>query len=104
MAAKLYARMTVWKFRPGKRAEAVKIVEDSLDEIRKNKGFRALVTLLSTDDPNGATVIALWDSEEALQASQETIYRKVSGKTIPLAERPPELKNMEVPTALLALI
>jgi quinol monooxygenase YgiN len=104
MVAKLYARMTVWKFKPGKRAEAVKIVEDSLDEIRKNKGFRALITLLSTDDPNGATMIALWDSEETLKASQESIYRKVSGKTIPLAEKPPELKNMEIPTALLALI
>jgi quinol monooxygenase YgiN len=104
MAAKLHARVTVWKFKPGKRAEAIKVVEDSLDEIRKNKGFRALLTLLSTDDPNGATVIAVWDSEEALKASQETIYRKVSAKAMALSEKPPELKNMEIPTALVALV
>jgi quinol monooxygenase YgiN len=104
MAAKLYARMTVWKLKPGKRAEAIKIVEDSLEEIRKNKGFRALLTLLPSNDPNGAMFLAIWDSEEDLIASQKGIYSKVSGKAMPLAEGPPELKNLEVPRALLALI
>jgi quinol monooxygenase YgiN len=104
MSAELHARMTAWKFKPGKRSEAVKIVEDSLDEIRKNKGFRGVMILLPSEDPNGATIIAIWDSEEALNASQKGIYQKVSSKAMPLAEKPPELKNMEIPRALLALI
>jgi quinol monooxygenase YgiN len=104
MAAELHARMTVWKFKPGKRSEAIKIVEDSLEEIRNNKGFRGLLTLLPNDDPNEATFMAIWDSEEALNASQKGIYQKVSSKAMTLAEKPPELKNVKIPRALLALI
>jgi quinol monooxygenase YgiN len=104
MATNLFARMTVWKFKPGKRAEAIKIVEDSLDEIRKNKGFRGLIISFPIDDANGATIMAIWDSEEALNASQKGIYQKVSSKAMPLAEKPPELKNLEISRALLAFI
>jgi len=104
MTAKLYARMTVWKFKPGKRAEAIKIVEGFQDDIRKTNGFRGLLMLLSTDDPNEAKFMAIWDSEEALKASEKGVYSKVSGKAMPLAEKPPELKHFEIPSALLALI
>jgi len=104
MATLLHARLTAWKFKPGKRGEAVKIVEESLDEIRKNKGFRGLVTLLTKSDPNSAMFLALWDSEEDLKASEKGIYAKVSGKAMSLAEGPPELKNLEVPRALLSLL
>jgi|WetSurMetagenome_2_1015567.scaffolds.fasta_scaffold289864_1 quinol monooxygenase YgiN len=104
MTAKLYARMSVWKIKPGMRPEAVKIVEESLEEIRKNKGFRGLITLLPSDDPNGATFMAIWDSEEALKASEKGVYQKVSGKAMSLAEKPPEVKHFEIPNALLALI
>ena len=100
----LYARMSTWKFKPGKRAEAVKIVEESIEEIRKAKGFRAIMTLLPKDDPNTAKFLAVWDSEEDLNSSQQGIYTKVSGRAMPLSEKPPELKNFEIPRALLALI
>ena len=100
----LYARMTTWKIKPGKRAEALRMVEESVEEIRNAKGFRGILTLLPSDDPNGAMFIAIWDSEAALKASQKGVYKKVSSKTLPLAEKPPELKNMEIPRALLALI
>lgn len=96
--------MTTWKFKPGKRAEAIKIVEDTLEEIRKSKGFRGLIILLSSEDPNVASFMAIWDSEEALNASQKGVYSKVAGKAMPLSEKPPELKNMEIPRALLALV
>lgn len=104
MTTSLYARGTIWKFKPGKRAEAVKLVEGFQDEIRKSKGFRGLMVLLSVDDPNEARFLALWDSEDSLKASEKGVYSKVSGKAMPLAERPPELKHFEIPSALLALI
>ena len=104
MASKLYARMTTWKFKPGKRAEAVKIVEESLEDIREAKGFRGLLTLLSSDDRNVAMFLAIWDSKEDLIASQKGVYTKVAGKAKPLAESAPELRNVEIPRALLSLV
>ena len=104
MTAKLYARMTVWKFKPGKRSEGIKLVESFQDDIRKTNGFRGLLMLLSVDNPDEAMFMAIWDSEEALKASEKGVYKIVSGKAMVLAEKPPELKNVEIPSALLALI
>ena len=104
MAPVVYARVTTWKWMPGKRAEAVKIVEEHLEDIRKSKGFRGLITMLPSDDPNGAMFMAIWDSQEDLVASQKGVYSMISTKAMPLAEGPPSLKNVEIPRALLALI
>ncbi len=99
----LYARMTKWKFKPGKRAEAIKIVESFQEDIGESEGFRGLIMLLPVDDPNEARFIALWDSEESLKASEKGVYSKVSGKAMPLAEKPPELRHFTIPSARLAL-
>ncbi len=104
MTANLYARMTVWKFKPGKRDEAIRIVEGFQEDIGESEGFRGLIILRSVDDPNEARFLALWDSEESLKASEKGVYQKVSGNAMSLAEKPPELKNFEIPSALLALI
>jgi len=104
MTPRLYGRMTTWTFKPGKRAEAVKLVDESLEEIRDAKGFRGLLTLLSSDDKDVAMFLAIWDSEEDLVASQKGIYAKVASKAKPLAVGAPDLRNVEIPRALLALI
>ena len=104
MTANLYARGTIWKFKPGKREEAIKLVEGFQDDIEESKGFRGLIILRSVDDPNEARFLAIWDSEESLKASEKGVYSKVSGKAMPLAEKPPELKHFEIPSARLSLI
>ncbi len=100
----VHARMTIWKFKPGKRAEAVETVEGFMEEIRKTEGFRGMLTLQSMDDPNTATFIALWDSENTMNASQKGIYQKVSKKLQSIATEPPQLMNQEVHGPVMAVI
>ncbi len=89
-----YARLLNTKFKSGKREEALKIVDDAPKE--DVEGFKGILALLSVDDPNSATIISVWDSEAALNASQKGIFQDIMKATEHLRDGPPEMKNVKV--------
>jgi quinol monooxygenase YgiN len=89
-----FARMVNTKFKPGTRDEAIKIIDASPKE--KVKGFQGILALLPMDDPNSATLISVWDSEESLNASQKGIFQDIMNATEDLRDGPMEVKNEKV--------
>lgn len=71
------ARMVWWKFNSGARAEAVKRIDGLMDEIKSNEGYQGFLMLLSTSDPDRATVISMWEDEQAMTRAEREQYPKV---------------------------
>jgi heme-degrading monooxygenase HmoA len=76
-----YVRVNITKFKPGKRDEGNRLLEGYLKE--KGKGYTGYLTLYSLDDPNTATYVTFWDSEEAmvdsLNKNREKVMKELSG-------------------------
>ena len=89
-----YARMINQKFKPGKREEALKIIDRAQKE--DVKGFKGIIALLHEDDPDSATVISLWDSEDTLRSSAEGIFHDLMDETEGLRAGPPEIINGKI--------
>jgi quinol monooxygenase YgiN len=89
-----FARLVNTKFKPGKRDEAIRIIDDAPKE--EVDGFKGILALLSIDDPNSATLISVWDSEESLNASQKSIFQDIMAATENLREGPLDVKNLKV--------
>ncbi len=88
-----YARMVNTKFKPGKREDALKIIDAGPKQ--DVKGFVGILALLDEDDPNSATIISVWDSKETLDASAKGIFKDLMDDTKDLREGPPEVKNSQ---------
>jgi len=88
------ARVVSTKFKPGKRDEAIGIIDTAPKD--KVEGFQGILALLPVDDPNSAILISFWDSEETLMASQKGIYQEVMKATENLREGPLDMKNHNV--------
>lgn len=89
-----YARLLNTKFKPGKRDEALEIIDDAPKE--RVEGFKGILALLSVDDPDSATIISVWDSEDTLNASQKGIFQDIMKATENLRDGPMEMKNVMV--------
>jgi quinol monooxygenase YgiN len=89
-----YARLVTAKFKPGMREEAIKIIDGGPKEAEK--GFSGILTLLHEDDPDSATIISMWDSEDSLNASEQSIFRDLMKATEDLREGLPDVKNAKV--------
>ena len=88
------ARMSFWKFKHGQLERGFALLDDTLaDTTRETKGFRGAITLLSRDDPDTGVVITLWDSEDALKASFEGVFRKSIKSIEQFVTGPPDAKN-----------
>ena len=62
-------------------------------------GFRGALTLLSTDDPDAALMITLWESEDSLKASSTGTLQDAVGKIKQFLASNPEVKNYKVDSA-----
>ncbi len=69
-----------------------------LDEAKAADGYQGLISLLSMNNPDRATIITLWDSEEAMRAVQSGVYQKVVAVLSNLIDEPPQVANQEVQT------
>lgn len=56
---------------PVGREEAVDIIDDFGKQ--PAEGFEGMLTLLPTDDPNKATFVTLWDSEQSMLNGQRGV-------------------------------
>ena len=89
-----YARMINTKVKPGKREEALKIIDAAPKE--KVEGFMGIIALLDEDDPDSMTVVSVWDSKETLDASGKGVFKDIMDDTKDLLQGPPDVKNTKV--------
>jgi quinol monooxygenase YgiN len=72
-----YVRVSRQRFKPGRREEGNAIVAGFLKE--KEEGYLGYIVLNSLDDPNTATYVTFWTSEEAMVLSiennRENVYK-----------------------------
>jgi heme-degrading monooxygenase HmoA len=100
----LYARVTTLEGPPDKIDDATRHVrEQTLPQLRQMDGFEGFVTLV--DRQSGKQLaVALWESEEALRATEEAVssmrsgVAEAAGATVAGVERY-EVAVFEVPSA-----
>jgi heme-degrading monooxygenase HmoA len=66
-----FARVVDVKFKPGMREEALNVIADISKDVRS--GFEGMLVLIPTNDPDSATYVTLWDSEDAMNDSWKEI-------------------------------
>ena len=73
----MHARVTQFQLLPGKLQDFAVAVDSLVPLMKEQAGFRSLIVLRGEPTPGGppqATVITLWDSLEALRASENNLY------------------------------
>jgi heme-degrading monooxygenase HmoA len=93
----VFARMSTWRFKSGKREEAFLILDNILNTLtRQSEGFRGYMSLLSHEDPNKAVILTLWLDEEALEASEKGVFANAAKKIQNSLENSPSIENFRV--------
>ena len=91
------ARMSFWYFKAGKREEGFTELDKILNSLAQNvEGFRGYMSLLSYNDPNGVTILTLWQDEDALKKSELDVFARASQKVQDQLEKPPRVENYRV--------
>lgn len=102
----LFARMSVWTFKKGQREKGLdklawaKPQEESLSNAaRSTKGYRGYLQLLSEEKPDCATLITLWESDEARKDSSKGVFKDAMKALEPYLECPPDVSNFKLSDA-----
>ena len=93
----MYARVTSGQLHPDKIDQAIRMYQESIVPALKHaKGFTSLLAL--TDRATGkGLVIALWETEAAMQASQTSgLYQEQVAKLAHLLVSMPSVETYEV--------
>ncbi len=71
----MHARITEFRLLPGKLNEFKRVVDSLLPMARQQAGMRALVVLRTPEHGlEGVTVVSVWDSVDAMRASEKNMY------------------------------
>lgn len=91
------ARMSLWHFKMGKREEAFLELDRILNTLAQDaEGFRGYMSLLSHEDPDLATILTLWQDEEALKKSEKEVFARAIKKVQDSLESSPRIENYRV--------
>lgn len=91
------ARMSFWYFKAGKREEGFAELDKLLNTLEQDvEGFRGYMSLLSHDDPNGVTILTLWQDEDALKKSEQDVLARATQKVQVSLEKAPRIENYSV--------
>lgn len=93
------ARMSTWKFRPGQRDAALEVISKKGDDAGRMEGFRGYLFLMSPEDQDAAILITLWEDEESLLASRESVFEEAMRDVGQYTAAPPEVKALHVHSA-----
>lgn len=100
-----FARLSVLKFKPSKREEAVNSLQQDYQPLaRKLKGQKGGLILLPIDDQSTAMIISIWESEDVTKGPEEVRIQQEFGQRI--QEHllgPPEVRGCRVIGAEIAL-
>jgi hypothetical protein len=89
--------MSVWIFKNGQREKGLNFLdESSSDAARSSKGYRGYLQFLSEEDPNCATIITLWESNEARKNSSKGVFKNAAKGLEPYIECPPDVSNFKL--------
>lgn len=93
----VFARMTTWHFKKGKRESAFAEIDRVLNTATRNvEGFRGYMSLLSRDDPNTATVLTLWQDEATVKKTESGTLQDAIRKVQDALENLPLIENFKV--------
>jgi heme-degrading monooxygenase HmoA len=93
----VFARMSTWHFKKGKRETAFLEIDRVLETATRHvEGFRGYMSLLSREDPNTATVLTLWQDEETLKKTEGGTLQDAVKKVQNSLESPPCIENFRV--------
>jgi quinol monooxygenase YgiN len=93
----VFARMSKWHFKKGKREIAFLEIDRILNTATRNvEGFRGYMSLLSREDPNTATVVTLWQDEETLKQTLAGTIQDAVRIVQDSLESPPRIENFRV--------
>lgn len=91
------ARMSVWQFKEGKSEVGFLELDRIFNTVtRHTEGFRGYLSLLTYKNPNAATVLTLWQDENALNASEQKVYADAIRKVQNLLENLPVTSHFRV--------
>ncbi len=91
------ARMSTWTFKKGKAEEGFLELDNALNSsVRLIKGFRGYLSMFSTEAPNTAVILTVWQDEEALNSSAKEAFAESKKKIQNLLEKPPTSENFKV--------
>jgi len=91
------ARMSFWYFKKGKREEGFLELDRILNTLAQDaEGFRGYMSLFSHEDPDSATILTLWQDEEALKKSEKDVFARAIQKVQDSLERAPRIENYRV--------
>jgi quinol monooxygenase YgiN len=91
------ARIATWRFKPGTREAAFLELDNFLNtSTRHTQGFRGYMSMFSTDDPNVAITLTLWQDEEALDKSETGVFVETIQKIKDKLDGEPKLENHRV--------
>ena len=96
----LFARLSVWTFKKGQREKGLNFLnESSSDAARSTEGFRGILQFLSEEEPDCATLITLWESDEARNNSSKGVFKDATKGLESYVECPPEVSNFTLSDA-----
>ena len=91
----MYARAVTIQLHPDKVAEAGQIMEEVAASLQSDPGFHEATLLADTTTGHGH-IITLWHSQEALQASETTIYKEAMARLAATFAAPPKREILNV--------
>ncbi len=93
----VFARMSTWHFKKGKRETAFLEIDRVLETATRHvEGFRGYMSLLSREDPNTAVVLTLWQDEATLKKTESGTLQDAVRKVQDALESPPCIENFRV--------
>lgn len=95
-----YARTVDVRFKPGKRDQAIDIVNQVGPGVENTKGYEGMLILTPTDDSENVHFVVLWDSEETMLDSEKGVMRRVMDATRDLMDGEPEITHYMVSNKL----
>jgi heme-degrading monooxygenase HmoA len=95
----MFTRHVIMELKPNTATEFTDVVESNvLPLLRKQKGFRDLITFIAPDRSE-AISISFWDTKEAAQTYNESAYPEVLKTLTNLVEGTPRVGTAEVATS-----
>lgn len=93
------ARMSVWKFKSGRRESAFDAIERIKASAQKTDGFMGHLFLMPQENPDSMTAISLWENEEAAKSSMQGLFQEASRDLTEYISSPPEVTTYRVYSA-----
>ena len=89
--------MSIWNFKSGQREKAFLELDRILNTLtRHSEGFRGYMSMLSTQEPNTATILTLWQDQETLQKSEKAVFANAIKMVKDSLENSPRTENYKV--------